>query len=100
MGKTEPTGRKSYFWDNERVLSAFMIAPAIIYIAVLVGFPFVLAIMYSLSDATTGDPSLDFVGLKNFIAVVQDPVFQKALKNTFIFTFVSQVLIIVLSKAL
>jgi len=100
MGKTEPTGRKSYFWDNERVLSAFMIAPAIIYIAVLVGFPFVLAIMYSLSDATTGDPSLDFVGLKNFIAVVQDPVFQKALKNTFIFTFVSQALVIVLSKAL
>ncbi len=100
MNKTETTGRKSYFWDNERVLSAFMIAPAIIYITVLVGFPFVLAIMYSLSDATTGDPSLDFVGLKNFIAVVQDPVFQKALKNTFIFTFVSQVLIIVLSKAL
>ena len=100
MGKTEPTGRKSYFWDNERVLSAFMIAPAIIYIAVLVGFPFVLAIMYSLSDATTGDPSLDFVGLKNFIAVVQDPVFQKSLKNTFIFTFVSQALVIVLSKAL
>ncbi len=100
MGKTGLTGRKIYFWEKGRVLSAFMIAPAIIYIAVLVGFPFVLAIMYSLSDATTGDPSLDFVGLKNFIAVVQDPVFQKSLKNTFIFTFVSQALVIVLSKAL
>lgn len=100
MSKTGPTGRNSYFWDNKRVLSAFMISPAIIYIAALVGFPFVLAILYSLSDATTGDPSLDFVGLKNFIAVVQDPVFRKSLKNTFIFTFVSQALVIVLSKAL
>jgi len=100
MSKPEPPRTRSYFWDNERALSAFMIAPAIIYIAALVGFPFVLAVLYSLSDATTGDPSLDFVGLKNFIAVIQDPVFQKALKNTFIFTFVSQALVIVLSKAL
>ncbi|TNF48369.1 sugar ABC transporter permease [bacterium] len=77
-----------------------MIAPAILYITVLVGFPFVLAILYSLSDATTGDPSLDYVGLRNFIAVIQDPVFQKSLKNTFIFTLVSQALVIVLSKML
>jgi multiple sugar transport system permease protein len=89
-----------YFRDNERLLASFMIAPAIIYITVLVGFPFVLAILYSLSDATTGDPSLNFVGLRNFIAVLQDPVFQKALKNTFIFTFVSQALVLVLSKIL
>jgi multiple sugar transport system permease protein len=77
-----------------------MIAPAIIYIVALVGFPFILAILYSLSDATIGDPSLSFVGLRNFIAVIQDPIFQKSMKNTFIFTFVSQALVIVLSKIL
>ncbi|MFQ5893491.1 MAG: sugar ABC transporter permease, partial [Nitrospinota bacterium] len=44
--------------DSERVLAPLMIAPAILYIAVLVGLPFLLAISYSLSDATTGDPSL------------------------------------------
>lgn len=87
-------------WDNERVLSSLMIAPAILYIAVLVGFPLVLAILYSLSDATTGNPSIHFVGLKNFVAVIHDPVFQKSLKNTFIFTLVSQALVIVLSKIL
>lgn len=100
MSKKQPKGNIRFVWDNERLLAALMIAPAILYIAVLVGFPFILAILYSLSDATTGDPSINFVGLTNFIAVIQDPVFQKSLKNTFIFTLVSQTLVIVLSKIL
>ena len=96
----KPATRFQYFWDREEVLAWTMIAPAIVYIAALVGFPFVLAVLYSLSDASTGDPSLRFVGLDNFKAVLQDPVFRKALKNTFIFTFASQALVLVLSKVL
>ena len=56
--------------DKEQVLARLMIAPAILYIAVLIGFPFVLAVLYSLSDVTTGDTSLDFVGLDNFAFAV------------------------------
>lgn len=97
----EPPARASrYFLDRERLLGPLMLAPAIVYILALIGFPFVLAVLYSLSDATTGDPSLDFVGLKNFRAVIQDPVFRKSLMNTFIFTFASQALVLVLSKTL
>jgi len=98
--KEESTGRLTHIWDSERVLAPVMIAPAILYIAVLVGVPFFLAIYYSLSDATTGDPSLNFVGLRNFLAVLNDPVFRRSLKNTFIFTFVSQILVLVLAKIL
>ncbi|MGA1868755.1 MAG: carbohydrate ABC transporter permease [bacterium] len=87
-------------WDNERVLALLMLAPAIIYIVAFVGFPLILAILYSLSGATTGDMSIKFVGLRNFQAVMQDPIFRKALKNTFIFVLVSQALVLVLSKAL
>jgi multiple sugar transport system permease protein len=86
--------------DNERVLAPLLIAPAILYIILLVGFPFSLAICYSLSDATTGNPSLNFVGLENFRAVLQDAVFRQSLKNTFIFTLISQALVLVLSKIL
>jgi len=100
MGKALHAGGYRHLLDNERVLASLMIAPAILYITVLVGFSLVLAILYSLSDATTGDPSLNFVGLRNFIAVIKDPIFQKSLKNTLIFTFVSQALVIVLSKIL
>jgi multiple sugar transport system permease protein len=59
-----------------------------------------MAIYLSLSDATTGDPNLSFVGLRNFKAVLRDPVFLKSLKNTFIFTFVSQIFVLILSKIL
>jgi len=82
------------------VLAPLLIAPAILYIVVLVGMPFFMAICYSLSDATTGSQSLHFVGLRNFQAVLKDPVFRKALINTFIFTLVSQALVLVLAKAL
>jgi multiple sugar transport system permease protein len=59
-----------------------------------------MAIYLSLSDATTGDPNLSFVGLRNFKAILRDPVFLKSLKNTFIFTFVSQIFVLVLAKIL
>lgn len=86
--------------DKEQVLARLMIAPAILYIAVLIGFPFVLAVLYSLSDVTTGDTSLDFVGLDNFRAAFRDPVFWQSMKNTFIFTICSQLLVLVLSRIL
>lgn len=98
--RKEFTGSLEYFWDRERILAPLMIAPAILYIVLLVGIPFFMAIYLSLSDATTGDPNLSFVGLRNFKAVLRDPVFLKSLKNTFIFTFVSQIFVLILSKIL
>ena len=93
-------GPLSHIWDRERVLAPLLIAPAILYIVVLVGVPFFMAIYYSLSDATTGSQTLHFVGLRNFQAVLKDPVFRKSLVNTFIFTLVSQALVLVLAKVL
>jgi multiple sugar transport system permease protein len=93
-------GPLSHIWDRERVLAPLLIAPAILYIVVLVGIPFFMAIYYSLSNATTGSQSLQFVGLSNFQAVLKDPVFRKSLVNTFIFTLVSQALVLVLAKVL
>jgi multiple sugar transport system permease protein len=95
-----PTARYEHFWDRRRVLAPVMISPALLYIAALVGFPFVLAILYSLSSATTGNPSIHFVGLRNFVTVLHDPVFIRALENTFLFTFVSQALVVILSTIL
>ncbi len=77
-----------------------MIAPAVIYIVALVGAPFCLAIYYSLSDATVGDPTLHFVGLENFRSVLESSGFRGAVKNTFIFTLGSQAIVVVLSNVL
>jgi multiple sugar transport system permease protein len=92
--------RLAYLIDREDFLGPAMLLPAIVYILALVAFPFILAIAYSFSDVTVGDPRLDWVGLKTFQAVIENPVFQKSLSNTFIFTFVSQALVVVLANIL
>jgi multiple sugar transport system permease protein len=53
-----------------------------------------------MTDATVGDTSLDFIGLENFRRVIRTPQFQRALIDTFLFTLVSQVIIIILSNVL
>jgi len=93
-------GRLGFLLDSEEWLGRLMLAPAILYIVLLVGFPFFLALYYSLSNITVGSRSLEFVGLRNFESVIGTPKFQTSLKNTFIFAFVSQALVLVLAKVL
>ena len=77
-----------------------MIGPAILYIAILIGAPFFMALYYSVSNTTTGGGTLGFVGLRNFTNVVGTPKFQTALKNTFTFALISQGVILLLGNAL
>jgi multiple sugar transport system permease protein len=81
-------------------LGSLMIAPAVLYIALVVGLPFFLALYYSLTDITAGSRTLDFVGLKNFRAILDSPQFLTALRNTFVFALGSQALVIVLATIL
>jgi len=83
---------------GDRLLGGVMLAPSIVYIAALVGLPLLLAIYLSLSNATTGSPTLHYVGLTNFIRAIDSSIFRSALTNTFIFTFVSEILVIVLGN--
>jgi multiple sugar transport system permease protein len=86
--------------DREGTLAWLFLMPSVVYIVALVAVPFVLAIGYALSDVTAGDPSYNFVGLRNFRRAFDDPVFWRSLGNTFIFTGVSMLLIVVLGKVL
>ncbi|WP_235850658.1 carbohydrate ABC transporter permease [Paraburkholderia piptadeniae] len=75
-------------------------APALVYIALLLGFPFLLSIWYSLTDVTVGGQVPRFVGLENFRRVVQSPTFWQSLRNALVFTLVSQALVVVLANIL
>ncbi|KWN08393.1 carbohydrate ABC transporter permease [Burkholderia ubonensis] len=86
-------------WDD-RWLGPLMLAPALVYIALLLGFPFLLAIWYSLTDVTVGSQAARFVGEENFRHVVQSPQFWKSLRNALVFTLISQALVVVLAKIL
>jgi multiple sugar transport system permease protein len=86
--------------DNELWLGRAMIAPAIIYIVLLVGLPFLLALVYSVTNVTVGSVNVKFVGLHNFQVIMENPAFWQALRNTILFTVVSQVIVLVLAKVL
>lgn len=86
--------------DREGFLAWAMLLPSVVYIVAVVAVPFALAVGFAFSDVTAGDPSFDWAGWRNFERVFGDPVFWKALGNTFVFTAVSMVLIILLGKIL
>src|SRR5688500_12528076 len=92
--------RGRYLLDRGSVLGPLMLLPAVIYIFALVGIPLVLAVTYSLSDVTIGDQSINWVGLENFRAVWGDRTFQTALRNSIMFTIISQAIVIVLANIL
>lgn len=84
--------------DNERFLGALLLAPAILYVLALIGGPFLMAVSLSLSDAVSGRSAFSFIGLKNFSDVLQSSLFQRSLFNTFVFTLVSQVLVLIVAN--
>lgn len=86
--------------DRDGVLAWLFLTPAVVYILALVGFPFVLAVLFAFSDVTGGDPSFDWVGLSNFARIFEDPVFWTSLRNTFVFTAISMLLIVIFGKVL
>ena len=92
--------RERYLLDSERLLGPALMAPAVVYLILVVGYPLVLAFVYAFSDATTGSQSLHFTGLQTFIAAVRDPVFLTTLRNTFVFTAISQALVVIFSTIL
>ena len=99
-GASSRSRSKRPLLDRESFLGPLMILPAVLYVAALVGFPFVLSIYLALSDAKIASNTYGFVGLDNVRGALESPTFRKSLGNTFIFTLVSQALVLVLGKIL
>jgi multiple sugar transport system permease protein len=80
------------FLERQEVLGPILVAPAILYIVLMVGYPFLLAVYLAMSDANVATVGLgNFVGLDNFVSLFQSPQFLTALRNTLLFTAVSAV---------
>lgn len=70
---------------REAVLGYLWVAPALILLGTLIAYPFLLALYWSLTSKSAGVAGV-FVGLDNFRYLLADPIFQKTLRNTMIFT--------------
>ena len=92
------TSRFRFIFDRRDVLGAIFVTPAILYVLLLVGLPFLMAAYYSVSAYTIYNPSWRFVGMQNFMDIIEDPTFIQTLWNTFLFTFGSQILGLILGK--
>lgn len=87
--------RRRHLLEQRRFLGPALIAPAIIFIALLVGAPLGLSIYLSLTNASAGSLSGSFVGLDNFTSQWSDPNFRTAFKNTIVFTLLANLIVVV-----
>jgi multiple sugar transport system permease protein len=103
-GQTSPTPTarrdRRRLADRENFLAWVLLLPSVVYIVGLVGLPLLLAIAFSFSDVTAGDPSFDWDGLSNYGQIFDDSVFWRSLLNTIVFTVGSMLLIVVFGKIL
>jgi multiple sugar transport system permease protein len=76
--------------EREAVFSWLMLAPAVIFLAAFVAYPFAYGVYLSLEDRHVAQEGT-FVGLKNYVDNWRSPVFWQVAQNTFVFTFAATV---------
>jgi len=80
--------------ERPGVLASVLISPAVVFVTALVGGPLAIAIWLSFTNATTGLHG-KWVGLENFRREWGNPAFQHAVWHTFLFTVISQAIVLV-----
>ena len=73
------------FIEREAVFSWLMLGPALLFLLAFVAYPFVYGVVLSLQARAVGEAGT-FVGLRNFAANLQDPVFWQVARNTVVYT--------------
>ena len=91
--------RVRLWWQREQTMAYAFITPALFVLVAMVAYPFVIAIYLSVTDAFVGRPAT-FVGLKNFISLIQHGTFRQTLANSFLFTGSAVVLKMIFGLAL
>ena len=74
---------------RENVSAYLFMLPFLLFFVMFVVYPMVMCVYTSFFDATMGDRADVFVGLGNYKELFHDPVFWKAMRNTFIIVVVS-----------
>ena len=86
--RTPPLG---VWLDRQGVFSWLMMAPPLLFLGALVGYPFCYGILLGLQERPVAHAGT-FVGLKNFATNFNDPIFWRVALNTFVYTAVATLL--------
>src|SRR5256886_13521439 len=87
-GRPRLAGRVREWLDHESTRGPVFVPPALLLLVLLVAYPFVMALYFSMSNAFIGRPSR-WVGLHNFIALWDSDVFRQTFQNAFVFTSIA-----------
>ena len=98
-GRPRGTARLSGWLDRESILGPVFVTPALILLVLLVAYPFVMALYFSLSNAFIGRPS-EFIGIRNYVRLWDSDAFRQTFQNAFVFTGISIAFKLVLGIAL
>jgi multiple sugar transport system permease protein len=85
---------------GEAVEALVWVGPAFLYLAFFIAYPFVMSIYLSLSSARVASPDYHFTGLQNYTRLFADPVFWQTVQNSFVFTFGSEAIRLVIGLPL
>jgi len=77
-----------------------LLAPAALYVLLLVGIPFLFSLYLAMSDASVGDQVATFVGFGNFRAAWEMDTFRDALRNSIVFLVVAAIFKSILGTSL
>lgn len=92
--------RRPAVLEQRRFLAPILIAPAVLFILLLVGVPLGLSVYLSMTDATAGSLTGEFVWFRNFTDQWSDENFRTAFKNTIVFTLIANVVVVIAAAML
>ena len=93
-----PTSRR-FRLPRDAALGYLLLAPAILLLLVLVGYPFLTAVVMSLQKKLIGQAAAPFIGLDNYLALLADSTFWIVVRNVIVFAGVSVTLKLVIGTA-
>jgi len=74
--------------ENRHALGMLLVAPAVLLLAVFLAYPFGLGVWLSLTSATIANAG-EFVGLRNYVYLLGDPLFRLVTFNTSLYAGVA-----------
>lgn len=76
--------------EDERWLALVLLVPTMVLLGLFIAYPFVKGVELSVTDAKVGVPG-NFVGMQNFLGLLNDSIFRVAVWNTIVYTAVTTV---------
>jgi multiple sugar transport system permease protein len=93
------TSTRRLHLPRDAALGYLLLAPAALLLLVLVGYPFVTAIIVSMQRKLLGSPVATWVGLANYAAILTDQTFWIVVRNVLVFAGTSVAIKVVLGTS-